>query len=164
MKWGDQRQQHLEDDDVGQREEAHRAVTLEGLLVLEDRLQRSEGPAEALTHEAVGIDGRLGEGERLIFVNDLVSLLEQVHGEVGIFRNGIDGVAAACEHGRRCASADGSGNHGDDIEEIERAAFEVLAGDVFESLPACPQIDAVADLGISCDGSYLRVGEVRHQL
>ena len=50
------------------------------------------------------------------------------------------------------------------VEEIECAAFEVLAGDVFESLPACPQIDAIADLGISCDGTDLGIDEVRHQL
>ena len=65
------------------------------MLVLEDRLQSSEGPAEALAHESARIDGRFSEGERAIFVDDLVLLLEQVHGEVGIFGNGIDGIAAA---------------------------------------------------------------------
>ena len=67
-------------------------------------------------------------------------------------------------HGRGAPCADRSGDDHDDVEEIECAAFEVLAGDVFESLPACPQIDAVADLGIAGDGADLRIVEVRNQL
>ena len=111
MNGRDQRQQHLEDDDVGQREEAHGAVTQESPAMFEDGLQCSEGPAEALTHEAVGVDGRLSEGERAIFVDHLVSLLKQVHGEVGIFSNGINGVASAGENGSGAPCTDGSGHH-----------------------------------------------------
>ena len=43
-------------EDVGQREEAHGAAVADGALVLEDGLQDAEGPAEALTDEAVGVD------------------------------------------------------------------------------------------------------------
>ena len=60
---GDQRQKDLEDDDVGQGEETHGAVLGDGAAVFEDGLQDAEGPAEALAHEAVGVDGGLGEGE-----------------------------------------------------------------------------------------------------
>ena len=152
----DERQEHLEDEDVGQREEAHGAVTQESAAMFEDGLQSSEGPAEALAHEAVGVDGSLSEGERAVFVDDLVFLLEQVHGEVGIFCDGVDGVAPAGENGSSAPCADGAGNDHDDVEEIECAAFEVLTGDVFESLPACPEIDAIADFGVSGDGADLR--------
>ena len=65
------------------------------MLVFEDGLQGAEGPAEALAHEAVCVDGGLSEGERAIFVDDFVSLLEHVHGEVGVFSDGVDGIAAA---------------------------------------------------------------------
>ena len=50
-------QQDLEDEDVGQGEEAHGAVVGDGATVLEDGLQNAEGPAEALAHEAVDVDG-----------------------------------------------------------------------------------------------------------
>ena len=38
---------------LGSAKEPHRRVRAEGLLVLEDRLQRAEGPAEALPHQAL---------------------------------------------------------------------------------------------------------------
>ena len=65
----DQRQQHLEDENVGQREEAHGLVADEGRAMLPDGLQGAEGPAEALAHQALGVDGRLGEGQRAVFVD-----------------------------------------------------------------------------------------------
>ena len=35
-----------------------------------------------------------------------------------------------------------------------------MAGDVFEGLPAGPEVDAVADFGVAGDGADARVGEV----
>ena len=49
-------------------------------------------------------------------------------------------------------------------EGVEGAAVEVLAGDVLEGLPAGPQVDAVADLGVAGHGSDARILEVRHQV
>ena len=49
-------------------------------------------------------------------------------------------------------------------KEIERATLEILRRDVFECLPARPEVDAIADLGVSCDGSDLRIREVRHEI
>ena len=92
-----------------------------------------------------------------------VALLEQVHGQVGVFGDGVGVVAAAGLDGGGPPCADRSGNDHDDVEEIERAALEVLAGDVLERLPAGPEVDAVADLGVAGDGADLRVGEVRDQ-
>ena len=65
----------------------------------------------------------------------------------------LSGIAAGGLDGRGAPCADGSGNDGDDVEEIEGAALEVLAGDVFEGLPARPEVDAVADLGVAGDGA-----------
>ena len=67
----DQRQEHLEDEDVGQREEAHGLVADKGGAMLPDGLQGAEGPAEALAHEALGVDGRLSKGQGAVFVVDL---------------------------------------------------------------------------------------------
>ena len=92
---GDEREQDLEDEDVGQGEEAHGDVLRDGSAVLEDGLQDAEGPAEALAHEAVHVDGGLGEGEGLVLVDDGVALLEDVHGEVGVLGDGVGVVAAA---------------------------------------------------------------------
>ena len=54
-------------------------------------------------------------------------------------------------------------NHADRAQRIQRAALEVLAGDVFQRLPASPKIDAVADFGIARNRANLRVEEVWYQ-
>ena len=132
--------------------------------MLEDGLQDAERPAEALAHEAVHVDRGLGEGQRLVLVDDLVALFEQVHGEVGVFGDGVGVVSAAGLDRRGAPRADGPGNHHDHVEEVQRAALEVLAGDVLERLPARPQVDAVAHLGVAGDRADLRVGEVADQV
>ena len=61
---GDEGQQDLEDEDVGQgRRGPWRGGCEMAPFVFEDGLEDAEGPAEALAHEAVGVDGGLGEGE-----------------------------------------------------------------------------------------------------
>ena len=85
----DQRQQYLEDDDVRQRDPAQHAFSGKGLAMFKDRLQNSEGPAEALAHQSAGIDRRLGVGERTIFVLHTISAAEQCHGEVCVFGNRV---------------------------------------------------------------------------
>ena len=67
-------------------------------------------------------------------------------------------------HGSGAPCADCSRNHGDDVEEIEGAPLEVLAGDVFERLPARPQVDAIAHLGVARHRAYALIGEVTYQL
>ncbi len=117
-EWGYQREHDLEDDDVGQSEEAHGAAIADGGAVFPDGLEDAEGPAEALAGEAVGVDGSFGEGEGLVFVDDGVALLEEVHGEVGVFGDGVGVVAAAGADGRGAPGSDGSGNDHDDVEEV----------------------------------------------
>ena len=50
------------------------------------------------------------------------------------------------------------------MEQIEGAALEVLAGDVFQRLPAGPEVDAIAHLGVAGHGADARVFKVRQQL
>src|SRR5277367_170590 len=137
-------QQNLENDDVRQSEQPHRQVVAESLLMFEDSLQRSERPAEALAHQAFGIDWRLSERERLVFVNHLVALFQKIHREVRVFGDGIDRIAAAVKDRGGAPCADGSGDNRDHVEQIEGPALEVLAGDVFKRLPACPEVDTIA--------------------
>ena len=113
---GNERQQDLEDEDVGEGEEAHGDAIADGGLVLEDGLEDAEAPAKALTGEAVGGVGGLGEGEGLVLVDDGVTLFEEIHGEVGVFGDGIGGVATAGADGGGAPSADGAGDDHDDVE------------------------------------------------
>ena len=106
--------------------------------MLPDSLEGAERPAEALAHEAAGVDGRLSKSKGPVFVVDAEALFKEVHGEVGVFGHGVERIAAGGFDGRGAPRADGAGNDGDDVEEVEGAAFEVLAGDVFEGLPARP--------------------------
>ena len=55
------------------------------------------------------------------------------------------------------------GTTGNAIQQIEGALFEVLAGDVFERLPAREPAVAIAHLDVAGDGADARVGEVAHQ-
>ena len=128
-----------------------------------DGLQDAEGPAEALAHEAVGVGGRFGEGEGHVFVFDAVAEAQQGHGEVGVFGDGIDVVAAGFADGGDAPCADGSGDDADGAENVEGAAFKILAGDVFEGLPAGPEIHAVADFGVAGHGSDFGIDEVRDE-
>src|SRR3984957_17367277 len=146
---GNQRQQNLENKNVGKRYESQRPLARENSPMLVHRLQNAERPAKSLAHQSVGIGRRFSEGERHVFVFDAIAEAKQGHGEVGVFRDGIDVIASGLAHGGNAPRADGSGYDADCAENVEGAAFEVLAGDVFESLPTGPKIYAVANFGIA---------------
>ncbi len=132
--------------------------------MFDDRLQNSKRPAETLTHQAAHVIRRLGKCKRAVLIYHFQSLLQQAHGQVGIFGDRVHVVTLRRLYRSSTPRADRPRNNGDHIEQIERAAIEVLAGDVFERLPARPKVDAVSDLGISCDGAYPRIGHARDQL
>ena len=48
--------------------------------------------------------------------------------------------------------------------QVEGATLKILAGDVFESLPAGPEIDAVPDFGVAGNGSNILVAEMRNEV
>ena len=134
----DQRKENLEDENIRQGEQAHGAVFVDGAFVFEDRLQNAEGPAEALANEAVGVDRRLGKGERAVFVDHAVALFEQIHCEVGIFGDGVGVIAFAGFYRRGPPRTNRAGDDHHDVEEVQSTPLEVLAGDVFERLPTGP--------------------------
>src|SRR5215472_16738405 len=56
--------------------------------------------------------------------------------------------------------ADCSGNYTDRVERVKGTALEILAGDVFQRLPARPEVHAVADFCIARHGCHARIAEV----
>ncbi len=159
-----QRQQYLEDGDVGQRHPTQRAFALHRRLVFPNRLHDAEGPAEALPHQPIRGGRSLGVGQGTVFIVHPVAGLEQRHRQVSIFGNGVVVISTGRKYRSRSPCADRAGNDAHRVQCVERAAFEVLAGDIFQRLPAGPEIDPVAHLGIARHGSDAWIGEVRHQL
>src|ERR1700680_2055918 len=72
-------------------------------------------------------------------------------------------ISAGLAYSGDSPCADRARNHADGAQNVKGPPLEVLAGDVFESLPARPQIDAIAHLGIARDGADFGIDKVRHQ-
>ena len=98
----------------------------------------------------------------MVFVFHAIAVAQQRHGQIGVFGNGIDVVASRFANRLDAPGADRARHHADRTHGVERSPFEILAGDVFERLPARPQVDAVADFGIAGDGCNFRIEEMRH--
>ena len=94
----DQGQQNLENDDIRKSNPAQNAFAGERAAVFPDRLQNSEGPAEALTHQAIGIDRRFSVGEGQVFIFHAIAGLQQRHSQVRIFGHGVGVIAAGFAH------------------------------------------------------------------
>ena len=92
-----------------------------------------------------------------------IAVAQQSHGEIGVFGYGVDMVAAGFANGRYAPGSNCARDHAYRAHGVERSPLEILAGDVFERLPARPEIDAVADFGIAGDGRNFRIEEVRHE-
>ena len=63
----------------------------------------------------------------------------------------------------RAPRAHGAGHHRNAIQQIESALFQILAGDVFERLPAREPAIAVHHFHVAGDGAHLGVGEMAHE-
>src|SRR5208282_4684487 len=64
---------------------------------------------------------------------------------------------------RHTPGADRARHHAYRTHGVERSPLEILAGDVFQCLPARPQVDAVADLGIAGHGCNFGIEKVRYE-
>src|SRR6266404_94573 len=126
-------------------------------------LQNAERPAEPLAHQAIGINRSLGVSERLVFILDAISVAEQGHSEISVLRYGVGLVVANLANRGSPPCTNSSGDHTHRAERVQGAAFKILAGDVLESLPTCPQVHPVTNFGIAGDGSDFWIKEVGHQ-
>src|SRR6185437_14750977 len=161
----DKRQQNLEQENVGQSDPAERAVAraADGVAMLPDGLERAKGPAEALANQTLDRVGNFGVADGVFVVENFPAMPTDGEGEVGVFGDGVSGETSAGAHDFRTPGSHRSGYHRNAIQQIESALFEILAGDVFESLPARQPAIAVHDFNVSGDGGHIRVREMANQ-
>ena len=126
-------------------------------------LQRTEGPAEALANESFDGFGNLGAADSVFVVEDFPAIAADGEGEVGVFGYGIARKAMMLAQQAGAPRANGTWNDRNAIQQIEGALFEVLAGDVFEGLPASKPAIAIHHLNVASDGADLRIREVANQ-
>ena len=132
--------------------------------MLPDRLNCAEGPAEALADQRFDGFGDFGVADGVFVVEDFPAAAANGDREIGIFRHGIARKSFATAHEIGAPGSDCAGHHGNAIQEIESALFEILAGDVFEGLPAREPAIAIHDFHVSGDGADARIGEIADEL
>ena len=161
----EQRQQKLEQKHVRQGDPAQRAVfcASQRVAMFPERLQRAERPAETLADQRGRGFRRVGPADRFFLVINFPARATDGDGQIGIFRDGIRGETAGIVDRFGAPRAQRAGNDGNAIQQIERALFQILAGDVFERLPAGEPADAVSDLHVSRNRADPRIDEVPHQ-
>src|SRR5579871_2422888 len=135
----DQRQKKLKDKNIGERDPSERAElwTEERVAVLPESLQRAEGPPETLANQLAGGFGSFGPGDSFFVVADAPAEAADRDGEVSVFGDRVRCDAAGGRDRFLAPSAERARHNGDAIQQIEGALLHVLAGDVFERLPAC---------------------------
>ena len=105
------------------------------------------------------LDGfrRFRPADGVFVVEDLPALAANGHGQIGVF---CDGVARRNRRNSRMTSArqapTRAGHNGNAIQQIERALLEILAGDVFERLPAREPAIAVPHFHVAGNGADAR--------
>jgi len=161
----DERQQNLKQENVGQSDPAERAVTraADGVAMFPDGLQSAESPAEALANQTLDRVGDFGVADGVFVVENFPAVAANGEGEVGVFRDSVSRETSARAHDLRAPGSHRSGDDGNAIQQIESALFEILAGDVFERLPARKPAIAVHDFHVSGDGADARVGKMADQ-
>ncbi len=160
-----QRQNNLEQENIGNGDPAERAVArLSGrVAMLPDGLQRAERPAESLANQRVHGLGDFGAADGVFVVQNLPAVATNGQRQIGVFGNRVARKSAVAAQQIRAPRAHRAGHHGNAIQQIERALFEVLAGDVFERLPARDPAIAVDHLHVAGDGADAGIGEMPDQ-
>src|SRR4029077_8428973 len=162
---GNQRQHELKNKYVWKRNPAERAVFRpeKRVAVLPEGLQRAESPSETLANQLAGGFRSFRPGDGLFVVGDAPAEAADRGGQIGVFGNGVRGDAAGGFNGFFAPGAERSGHNGDAIQQVERALFHVLAGDVLERLPAGEPARAVADLDVASDRADRGIGEMTNE-
>ena len=155
----------LKDENIRQRNPAERAVLgpEERVAVLPERLQRAKGPAESLANQSAGRFRSFGPGDGFFVITDAPAQAANPDGQVGVFRHGIRGDAARGFDGLFAPCAQRAGDNRDAIQKIEGALLHILAGDVFERLPAREPARAIADFDVAGDSANGWIGKMAQQ-
>jgi hypothetical protein len=85
-------------------------------------------------------------------------------GQVLILGQGVFGIAAHVVERLATPCAHRAGHDHDRVEPGQRAAFDVLRGDIFHRLPAGDEVDPVADFGIARHRADFGLLEPAHEL
>src|SRR4029077_17928914 len=121
------------------------------------------GPAEALADERTGGFGSFGPGHGFLVVADAPAKAADRDGEVRILGDSVGGDAAGCFDRFFAPRTERPRNYRNAVQQIESALFHVLAGDVFEGLPAGEPAGTVADFHVTGYGGQTGIGEVAHE-
>ena len=130
------------------------------VAVLPKGLQRAKSPAESLANEHARRVGSFSPGDGFLVIADAPAQAADGDGEIRVLSNGVRGDSPCGVNGALAPSAQRAGNDGDAVQQIESALLHVLAGDVFESLPASEPARAITDFNVASDGANFRIGEV----
>src|SRR6266567_8835771 len=131
--------------------------------MLPERLQRAEGPAEALADELPRRFGSLGPGDGLFVVADAPPEAADSDSQIGVFGHGVRSDATGGFNGFLAPSPERAWDDCDAVQKVKRALFHVLAGDVFERLPACEPARAIAHLDVAGYRAKLGIGKMAKQ-
>ena len=108
--------------------------------------------------------GSFCEGYGFFVIEDFPAAPADGKCKIGVFRQRVRRESAGGAHRVSAPGAKGARHHGDAVEQVERALFHVLAGDVFQSLPASDPLGAISHFYVSGHGADARVGEMPYQL
>src|SRR5262249_36694006 len=128
-----------------------------------ERLQGAEGPAKTLANQGAGGVRSLGPGDGALFVGDAPAKTPNGNGKVRIFGNRVGGNATTGFNSLLAPGAERAGYDRDAVQQIEGALLHVLAGDVFESLPASEPARTISDFDVASDRSDFRIGKMTDQ-
>src|SRR5205085_6168707 len=123
-----------EEPEGRRRHAAEPAVAADGAAVLPERLQRAEGPPEALLVQRPERVRHLGIADGRGLVVDPPPDAADAPGEVHGFGHGVAAVAARLQDCLATPRADRTRNDAHRVDGRVGAAIEVLAGDVLDGL------------------------------
>ena len=132
--------------------------------MLPEGLQSAESPAETLADELACCFRSFRPGDGFFIVADAPTEAPDRDGQIGVLRDGVRGDAADGFNGFLAPGTERSRHDGDAIQQMKSALLHVLAGDVFERLPAREPARAIADLDVAGDRADGGIREMAHQL
>ena len=126
-------------------------------------LAECQGPAKTLPDKRACCFRCIRPANGIFLVIDFPAGAADRNRQIRVFRHGVSAEAAGIINCFGPPGAERSGDHGNAIQKIECAFFEILARDIFECLPASQPADPVSNLYVSGNRADSRVHEVAHE-